>query len=370
MSRPTVFIYLFNIREGLSLPGSQAGTGGIPTQMAGVIRELIARNNVDVVLVTNDHFELPGAEVRVVPGLTWHPRIARLLRPVLEWLYRFLYRGTAHRKVALFTIDMPAAQVRAARDGGCRIVGWVNADSVVDESPISKSMAWVTELQRGLASADEILTLTNRQAVLARDRWGGAPKIVHGGAPELPVELLDTPQEYALWVGRMVPAKRPEVFLQLAHSMPDRQFVMVVSVPEWDQLGDDYLAHEASRTPNLTILKNIAPAEMPPIYAAASVLVVTSASEGLPRVILEAAVCGVETVSLELNPDGMLDPDGVGVSCEGDYALLQANVQALLSNSNNTARRNQVRARILERYPLSETVAAIEDLAIDPAAVR
>lgn len=365
MGKPTLLIYLFNIREGLGLPGRDAGTGGVPTQMATVVRKLAERGNVDVVLVTNEHFSLPGARVRRVPALMWHPRIVRLLRPVVEYSYRYLYRGGTTEKVALFPIDMPHAQVRAARAAGCRVVGWVNADSVVDRTAISKSMEWVAEYQDGLAHADQVLTLTANQAELARERWGGSPMVVHGGAPEFPESLLGTAQEYALWVGRMVPAKRPELFLQLARCMPDRRFVMVASIAPWDSLGADYLAHESARTPNLTVLTNVSITDMPSIYAAARVLVLSSASEGLPRVVLEAAACGVETASLELDPDGMLGTAGLGIACGGDFEALVDAVRARLGNPPDLVRRHEIRARVLSRYPLSETVAAIESLVVE-----
>ncbi|HUN08901.1 MAG TPA: glycosyltransferase [Aggregatilineales bacterium] len=102
--------------------------------------------------------------------------------------------------------------------------------------------------------------------------------------------------------------------------------------------------------------------ELPKHYQRASLHVLTSRHEGQGMVTLEAAACGLPTVSTAVGivPD---DPDlGVYVSV-GDDAALAGAITALLQNTEQLrARSRNARTAVEARYTIQHTVTQLRDL--------
>jgi glycosyltransferase involved in cell wall biosynthesis len=136
------------------------------------------------------------------------------------------------------------------------------------------------------------------------------------------------------WVGRLDEEKRPLAFLQIVSDVNERADAKALMV------GDGPLKHAVEKeirhlglNRNVTWLANIARTQMPEIYAAADVLVMTSFIEGLPFVALEAMAMGCPVAATKVGEletlivdgeNGWLVPAGKPKDLLGPLLALQA----------------------------------------------
>lgn len=104
---------------------------------------------------------------------------------------------------------------------------------------------------------------------------------------------------FVTWIGRVEMAdKNPLLFVKIAEESQRRglpyQFKLVGDGSYLPTLKAYARSHQID---NLTLTGHLAKDQMPNIYADASLLCMTSTSEGLPFVMLEAMACGVPVVA-------------------------------------------------------------------------
>ncbi len=134
-------------------------------------------------------------------------------------------------------------------------------------------------------------------------------------------------------IARLVPAKGPCFFLRAAQGIlkefPQTLFVLIGDGPERGRLVE--LAHELKIETNLIIVGQRH--DMPGIYASLDMIVLPSASEGMPMVILEALAAGKPVVATRVGavPTVVL-PGQTGLLVEpGDCEGLQGAIAKLLA---------------------------------------
>jgi glycosyltransferase involved in cell wall biosynthesis len=152
-----------------------------------------------------------------------------------------------------------------------------------------------------------------------------------------------------LWVGRFVPVKRLEAFLDLAAAERAWDFHVVGrGNPDSDYVRA--LETRARSLPNLTLHGPVSDAALDEQYRAATALVCTSEMEGVPTTFLEAWARGVPVVST-VDPDGMIAANDLGsVTAAGE---LPAAIHALVARDQE-----QLARRIREHYLATHTVEA------------
>ncbi|HUV37197.1 MAG TPA: glycosyltransferase, partial [Patescibacteria group bacterium] len=93
--------------------------------------------------------------------------------------------------------------------------------------------------------------------------------------------------------------------------------------------GDDpayfeHIARDARALPNLTYAGFIPPGEMDGFYRRAYAFVNTSDLEGFPNTYLHSWVWGVPTLTMEIDPDGIIERHRIGASGGGFEGLVGA----------------------------------------------
>lgn len=181
-----------------------------------------------------------------------------------------------------------------------------------------------------LTTADRILVQTETQQKALQQHFGLPSFVIRN-----PVHIsLDDPKrwlprrsrEFVLWIGRADDFnKRPMIFLELAKSCPELNFLMVAN------RTNDAVFHalKAACPRNLQILEQLTALDIWEYLTRARVFVNTSNFEGFPNTFLQCAVMGVPIVSLEVDPDGFLNHHGCGISAGGNLEKLRQTVRQL-----------------------------------------
>jgi glycosyltransferase involved in cell wall biosynthesis len=125
-------------------------------------------------------------------------------------------------------------------------------------------------------------------------------------------------REYVLWVGRSEQVKRPNLFIQLAQSMPDVSFLMICSCASRDSDYND-LVSRAESVSNLRFIPGVPFAQVDSYFEKALMYINTSDSEGFPNTFVQACKSGTPILSLNVNPDRFLDRHQCGLCAGGDW---------------------------------------------------
>lgn len=147
-------------------------------------------------------------------------------------------------------------------------------------------------------------------------------------------------REHVLWVGRCLDWKRPMAFLDLAEGRPDVPVVMACAAHEGARALYDSVAVRASRMPNVQFLGFVPFADTEDLFRHARVFVNSSTAEGFPNTFVQAARVGTPVLSLEVNPDGILQSAGFGACADGDPAVLARQLDRLLDDSQTWERQS------------------------------
>jgi glycosyltransferase involved in cell wall biosynthesis len=109
----------------------------------------------------------------------------------------------------------------------------------------------------------------------------------------------------ALFVGSLRPFKQPNLILDLAQKYPHADFFLVGDGQMAPELRDRMLKENLQ---NVRLLGSLAPEALREQYRSADLFVFPSTWEGSPKVILEAAACGLPVVArTNYQPETVLD---------------------------------------------------------------
>jgi glycosyltransferase involved in cell wall biosynthesis len=131
-----------------------------------------------------------------------------------------------------------------------------------------------------------------------------------------------TPDAF-LWIGRLVPYKRLDVYLNLAADVPGARFQMIAA-PGSGQEPELTARLERARQdlPNLEVLDARPRAELGPLVERAVAIVNTGEREGMPNVFLEGWSRGVPALAYSHDPDGLIERHGLGGYANGSREQL------------------------------------------------
>lgn len=322
-----------------ALVGGRAGhIGGVERQTSLMAKWLASRGHTASVL-TWDEGQEDGAEIAGVrafsicrqdaglPGLRFvHPRWTGLVGAMARANAEVYYQNCG---------EVVTGQVALwCRRNGRRFVYSVAADA-----DCHVALPLMTGRERvfyriGLRRANCIVVQTEAQQGMLRAGFR-LPSVVLPMPCPGPDETEfvrpappDPGQGRVLWLGRVVPEKRPDRLIELAQRCPDIHFD-AVGPYGLDALTRGVLS-EAAAIPNLT-LHGPAPRErVDEFYRRVHCYCSTSDSEGFPNTYLEAWSHGVPVVALA-DPDGLIRKRHLG-AVASDVDGLVAGIRQLLGD--------------------------------------
>ena len=274
--------------------------GGAEVQQSVLIR-LLQRDGYRVSVVTLDFGQPDRALVEgVVVHKTFRPQdgipVLRFLHPRLSSTWRALKDADADIYYVRAASMLAGVVAEYCKRYGKRSIyaGASDADFV----PGHRQIRYVRDrllFEHGLRNVDHVVVQNRAQLEACRRQFGREATLIPSSY-ELPLKRNKTIQDRIVWAGRVMPDKRPELFLELARRLPQRRFVLIGGSG-----GDDAcyagIREAAAALPNLECTGFLPLAQAEAWFDRARVVVNTSAYEGMPNTFMQAWARGVPTLA-------------------------------------------------------------------------
>lgn len=170
-------------------------------------------------------------------------------------------------------------------------------DANISGRPESLSTPFQICFKQAVTDADIVITQTEHQANILRERYDKGSFVVPNGYPLAESIVPHNERTYFLWVGWMSEEqKQPHLFVDLAESLPEYSFVLVG--PADNEKYHQQLLDRVNQLENIRYDGPVDPEEIHEYYREAIALVNTSAYEGFPNTFLEAWRVATPVISL------------------------------------------------------------------------
>ena len=342
--------------------------GGAERQQVMLARGLAARGH-HVALVTLDDGQADGI---THDGVKVHPAypvkagvpVLRFFHPRWSGLVSAMGRAGADVFYQMGG-DSETGQIALwCRAAGKSFVFSLASDGDVDPAlPLLRSGRQRVLYRAGLRRADAVIAQTESQRSRLRSSFTVEATVIRNccedpGEGAGGVNLrAENPRPRLLWVGRFVPVKRLELFLDLAAAEPGWDFHVIGAANSADDYGRD-LETRAASLGNVTVHRGISDASLDEHYRRANALVSTSSMEGVPTTFLEAWARGLPVVST-VDPDDVIATCGLGAVAASDS--LAASVRVVLGQDAG-ALSQRIRAHFLASHTIDAYVSMHERL--------
>lgn len=137
-----------------------------------------------------------------------------------------------------------------------------------------------------------------------------------------------------IFIGRFVPNKGIKLFPEIMKALPEDWNFTVIGGGPMKDLVESYKKHHK----NYTIVNKIPHYILKDVLAESSILVLPSYAEGAPRAVMEAAACGVPSISFNVGDVSNMIPTGTGHSCpQYNLSFFVEKLKELISDQDKLA---------------------------------
>jgi len=168
-----------------------------------------------------------------------------------------------------------------------------------------------------------------------------------------------------LWIGNARPVKQLELFINLAQKFKktDYLFKVIGNLPKTDY-GKE-LQKRINRSDNVKYYGEKENGFINNELSEVGLLVNTSVSEGFSNTFIQAWMNGTPVLSLNSDPDGVMEQHKIGINCSGDISRLSTELEWLLYSDDYLEICENALRVSNELFSLKSNVKAIENLFID-----
>jgi len=230
---------------------------------------------------------------------------------------------------------------------GYKLIFICGLDTEIDGS-FGRSHGWKGRLfERGVAMSDLRFAMSEYQRMLFRRlnlSCGFYRNLILSRSKPRTAEKDND----LLWVGRCQSIKRPHLFLDLVERLPDVRCEMIC--PREDRVLWVDVATRAASLGNLTFYERVPYHDIQDHYDRTRFLVSTSEAEGFPNVMIQAAQGGAGILSLDLDPDGLIETFSAGFCTAGDFELLVEKTRLVLVNPREVSMMGEGAGEMLRKW--------------------
>jgi glycosyltransferase involved in cell wall biosynthesis len=182
---------------------------------------------------------------------------------------------------------------------------------------------------------------------------------------------------YALFVGRLVPEKAPDLLVRAFRQVPGDHRLVLVGGSSFTNAYTEQLRGLAAADGRVVLTDYLFGAELGTLYRNAAVFVLPSLLEGLPLTLLEAASYGTPIVASAIPPHvevlGESRPGGRLVAPGDEQQLARVLTEMLAYREGERRGATALRERVLQAYSWDDAAAATErvyQLALNGSGLR
>ena len=258
--------------------------------------------------------------------VAWH-HFLRAQRP--DWVF---WEGASHLWGPL---------VEIAKLAGANAIFHAAFDSdVYPRRALFRRRRWWPLYAWGLSRTDRIFVQHAGQQTNLSPQWRAKscvlPKVctlADGLAEQVDTKPHAERAKYVAWVAMLRQPKRPDVLIDIARQAPARHFVVCGGVATHrSPSGYGERIVDTLRTlPNVEYRGQVSPREAMQVIAGAAVLLSTSDEEGFPNTFTQAWSVGTPVVSLNIDPDHIIQRVGLGM-VSGTPSQAIADITALVDS--------------------------------------
>jgi glycosyltransferase involved in cell wall biosynthesis len=196
--------------------------------------------------------------------------------------------------------------------------------------------------------------------------WGKKNILVSNPIDDLPTPVDRPPERRdVIWVGQIKRIKQPLLFVDLARNFPSHRFLLIGGDEAAEKEIEGSLAAAIRDVPNLIRVGYVPHQQIFAYYLRAALLVNTSVSEGFPNTFLEAWLSGTPVVSLQVDPDGVIQRHGLGFHSES-FSRMVEDVRTLLENpALRQTMGDRCRDYVLRHHTTDQAIARFEGIIHD-----
>jgi len=144
-----------------------------------------------------------------------------------------------------------------------------------------------------------------------------------------------------LWVARCDHWKNPELFIQLAKSIPNEKFIMICPPANEKEDYQKEIKEKANELKNLIFINRVPFNDIQFYFNRAKIYINTSEYEGFPNTFLQAGIAKTPILSLNVNPDEFINKYNCGFSCGNDFNKLVENANILINNKEEWGKKSE-----------------------------
>ncbi len=174
----------------------------------------------------------------------------------------------------------------------------------------------------GAMNAAGVIAQTHTQAALFRKLYGRNPTAVVPNFHDLPLNKPFKVRQFTvLWIANLKRLKRPEIFLDLAREL-ERYNIRFKVIGRRDLSSwCDRIIERIQHSQNVDYLGELEIDDVNAQLEEAHLLVATSQFEGMPNTFIQAWMREVPTVTLDIDPDGVISKHNLGFRARDFDAL-------------------------------------------------
>jgi glycosyltransferase involved in cell wall biosynthesis len=153
------------------------------------------------------------------------------------------------------------------------------------------------------------------QANLFKARFGRTcDAVIPNFQPVPAADIRKSHPVKVVWLANVKAIKRPALFVELARAFEEcRDVEFIMAGRAGPQAEMSAIRQQESRACNFKYLGELSTEDVDRLLSGAHILVSTSEVEGYPNAFIEAWLRRVPVVSLDVDPDGVLDRHGIGI---------------------------------------------------------
>ncbi len=310
------------------LKGGQGFMGGAELQQVLLAHELKARGH-DISFITMDHGQ---SKIETVEGIKVYSTFKQ--SDGVPGL-RFFWPRVTSILTALNKSDAEIYYVRCAGFLLGLVVWWAKIynkkvvyscanDPEFDPKALKLNLRDKLMFFWGLRRCNVVITQNLYQKDLLKKNFNRIGVLIPNGFPG--AEGLSCGIN-VLWVATFKPAKRPELYLELARSFPSVKFIMIGGPA--DLVSYNKIKADATHIPNLEFLGPLPFEKTDQEFSHARLFINTSTHEGFPNTFLQAWRVGVPVLSF-VDPDDRIVQQKLGYIAK-DFAEMRSILGDILS---------------------------------------